>query len=263
MGASKRKQEVNGHVKRYVDAVFAERFHKEGFLSPENRSICWYRQKNSELINSLFFICSWNIFPLMVDLCYGIHPLFTEPFFTRNAYKSRTVGNELYRYQPFCKEGSLPQTFSIFSDDIWVQAPLYGTRGLYTFEEVILPKMEQIETIEDCYMLHKEWYDPSTPVDMDKDYYSMQLEFIDEAIYLDDYELYPICLKRLDERIAAYTKSCERYPNKKEYRRRLEGYTTQKKVILENGRADYLAILEKRKEKNIATLKKKYGLIFD
>ena len=49
MGASKRKQIVNGHAKSYVDAVFAERLREEGFVNLEDRSLCQDRGRFSVL----------------------------------------------------------------------------------------------------------------------------------------------------------------------------------------------------------------------
>ena len=87
--------------------------------------------------------------------------------------------------------------------------------------------------------------------------------FIDEAIYLDDYEVYSHCRAKLERLVATFGRWCQVKPNNSDFRKRLETAKLRKRVFDDNAREEYLQILEQRKQKNIAMLKKRYGIVIN
>jgi len=43
-----KKHIANLHAKNYVDAVFAQSLLDDGFVCPDDKSLCWYRVTNGE-----------------------------------------------------------------------------------------------------------------------------------------------------------------------------------------------------------------------
>lgn len=258
--ASPKTQLVTSHVKNYVQAIFAERLQSEGFHSFENRDICWYRMRGDHIINTISFYSSWNNIPVFLSIGYGIHPLFAFPYFMRQAYASDCpINNEIFGYQPIVEKKEYTQ--APFSHDAQVYAPNGGGRGIYAFDSILLPQMDQVFTVADCYALHRQRcfnkYEPT----LEMKFGGFSQTFIDEAIYVDDNEVYPYCRTSIERSINIWVSECERYPQKKEYADMLQHYIEQKHALFDNAREEYLKILEQRQQKNIAILRKKYGII--
>lgn len=238
MGASKRKQIVNGHAKAYIDAVFAERLREEGFVNLEDRSLCWYRVQSKDIINTICFYSPWNNIPLTLMMGYGIHPLFAEPYFTRSIYTSSNppLDHGVFRSQTLIG----PMPISRYSSEIMVYAPSAGNRGLETLDEIILPEMSNVKNLYDCYDLYKKRIEKDLETEPREDpstVFRWFSTFIDLAIYLNDTEMYDAFAGHPDQ--------------------------LQRNAIYRNGRDEYLKTLEQKKEKNIAMLKRKFGILVE
>ncbi|MBQ7345004.1 MAG: hypothetical protein IJW45_02950 [Oscillospiraceae bacterium] len=268
---AKNKTVINIHARNYIHAVFEERLRQEGFRCPDDKLLCWYRSRGEDIVQSIVFYSTWSNMPLMMDIGYSIHPAFTEPVRTSSVHFSNRPWDDPERFKntPIF-EGSLsePQGYYPFSEDAWVYAPKNGGRGIYTFDAVLLPLMEDVATIEDTYRMHKsrrleEMQDEKTMMayrdrdEMEKKYGILSATFIDMALYLDDVESYPYCKYWAQKGCDRFQSLCETYPGRKQYQESLDHWTAISNALGEGGREPYLKELEARKMKNLQRLKKR------
>ena len=155
MGSVKNKKTRNDYAKKYIQAVFADRLRMEGFICPDDKLLCWYRIVNKSLIQSIYFFSRWPNIPLMMEIAYGVYPLFVTPFFFGDVHVSVPINDERFIPMRIIEPGS-KQSYALFADDVLVYAPCSGTRGLYTLEQLILTQLNEVQTIEQCYCFHQE-----------------------------------------------------------------------------------------------------------
>lgn len=239
---------LNTHTKRYVDAVFAEKLRKEGFACPDDRHICWYRVMNDTVVNSIVFYSVWPNMPILLFAGYGIHPLFEKPVYTTNAFFSgRPVDPDRFKEQPLMKKDAMNR---VFANDIQVMVPNDGKNGLHIFEDVILPKMENVTSVESCYQLHKNRHLDIKHNDLKIKFGNLSGVFVDEAIYVGDSEVYPYCLENAQRRIEMLKDAWR--PSR---RAACKLWERRKDALLGNTREDYLQELDRRMSENKAELK--------
>lgn len=251
MGSVNNKQIRNLHARNYIQAVFADRLKEEGFVCPNDKLLCWYRVVNNELIQSIYFFSQWSNLPLMMEIGYGIHPTYHKPFSSSDVYISNQPYDE--RFYTVAIGSDLPvQHYSPYSPDILVYAPKNDGSGITTLDHVVLPTMNSIKSVEECYRFHRKMYCHSS--------FGMSTIMIDEAIQLGNTAAFPNCNRALDKMISVYGKNCEQYPSKKEYQDKLQYARHQKAALLTENRKAYMDILEQRSAKNLQQLKK-WGIL--
>lgn len=245
------KQFRNNHAKNYIQAVFAERLQEEGFSCPDDRLLCWYRVVNNEIINSICFFSSWSNVPISMAIGYGIYPLFVQPFHYSNVYLSAPPNDERF-YCTHIQEGDV-KWFEIYSEYAQVYCPRTDGRGIGIFNDFLLPQMNAVQSVEQCYRINRKLYHGN--------YAGMSPTLIDEAIYLNDISAFDNCRRANEKLIRLYEKEVIQHPSCKAHRDMLANLQMQKVALLENRREDYLLNLERRKKKTIALLEKKYGIV--
>lgn len=250
------------HAKRYIEEVFSEKLQNEGFASPDNQLLCWYRIRNNVIVNSIVFYSAWSNLPLMLSVGYGIHPLFHKPAYTtRLDYPRKPSDSELLREQPLIESGAInAMGYRPFSSDVQVMAPGHGGKGIYTFEGVILPKMKNATTIESCYQMHKDIRMQYKYDNLKTKFAGIASVFVDEAIYIGDTEMYPYCIESAERHIVLLNKRCATNPLSKANRESLKEWELRKSVLTEGGREEYLQILNNRLNTNVHDLRKILGL---
>lgn len=258
----KNKQIMNIHAKRYVDEVFSARLREEGFICPDAKSLCWYRITGEEIVNSIVFFASWSIIPIHLEIGYGIHPLFQKPAHSTSVrYPNRPISHEVFCTQALVENFPISDMrYSVYSGDIQVYAPARNGRGVFTFDCVILPKMESACSIQEVYKMHKAWYLTLHQGQLEKAFYNVSSTFIDEAIYVDDAEMYPYFMPGINRTIDAFHELCQARSNNKEYQVELREWEDRRNALSGMGRLDYLSILEHRKATNLKQCKK-WGII--
>ena len=254
---------MNIHAKHYIDEVFSARLREEGFLCPDDKSLCWYRIKGEEIVNSIVFYSAWTTIPIHLSIGYGIHPLFLKPVHTTSvSYPNSPISDETFRYQALVEDFPISRMmYTPYSGDIPVYAPGRNGRGIFTFDGVILPKMESVRTMQKVYQMHKELLF-ATGYGQKKDIvYNVPATFCDEAIYMNDTEMYPYFVPGSARNIDTFRELCQTKPNNKEYKVSLQEWEARRNALLsDTGRLEYLAILERRKAANMKQLKK-WGLV--
>lgn len=264
---AKSKTEANIHAKRYVEAVFENRLREEGFTCPDDKYLCWYRVSASEIMNTIVFHSPWERLPVELNIHYGVYPLFIKPIYTSSIMAQRNfMDNVRFCRQPLVEDcptnnmGYIP-----FSSNISVYAPGREGKGIFTFDGILLPEMNRITTVEDCYLFHKQrrlaWSGNFYETTADK-FHSLSSSFIDLAVWVNDVEVYPYCEISILDNINSYTHKCRRFPNRKEFLEELQHWQLLKNAISDNGRAEYLRILEQRKSENIQFISKRLNISF-
>ncbi len=252
------KQIVNLHVKNYVKLVYEARLREEGFTCPNDKLLCWYRTKENGLYDTIVFHTTWSRLPVMIDIEYETNPLFFDPLYTGNALFNLNTHMRLdcIKHSPNCEIDRM--NYAPFSNDISVFAPNHSGRGVYAFNEIILPELNQLRTVEDCYLHHKKCH---------ADMYSLQngrsqmfgsasREFVAEAVYLEDSEIYHYCRARVERAIDMYESLVARKPSQKDIKNMLEEWELLGLALFDDGREEFLKAIEQRKEKTIKQFQK-------
>lgn len=262
---AKNKTAINIHATNYVAAVFEKRLRAEGFTCPDEKLLCWYRIQDSQILNSIIFFSAWSDLPLMMDIGYGIHPLFSEPVFTNSVhFTKRPVDDDRFVRQPIIENVPMDDMqYSIYSPEIWVDAPGHPGKGIYTLDEIILPKMQQIHSVEEAYAFHKKrridaqlqaCLDPQRPLGV------LSTSFIDMALYANDKEVYPCCEAEVNRLATWYREQSAKVPSNKELAKQADAWDALLTAFTEEGRIAYLKQLELRKQENVRYLRKKLGV---
>lgn len=247
------KQIRNTHARNYIEAVFAERLRAEGFVPSNSNLLYWYRIVDHEIINSIGFFSRWSNLPLMMEIGYGIYPLFVTPFHHSDVYLSKRPWDER-----FCeiqiKEGS-EKVVAPYSKEAMVMAPQAEGHGLSTLEDVILPQMNSVRTIEACYRANRKISQPRP--------FGMSITLIDEAILLNDILARDNCKRAVEKMLLYYQEESRKNPARKEYTDILTHLQIQKEALCDGNRDAFLADLELRKRTNLALMQKKYGIVLN
>ena len=250
MGSATNKIIRNTHAKNYIQAVFAERLLAEGFVCPDEKLLYWYRIVNKELVHSVWFFSHWPNLPLTLEIAYSIHPMFVPPFHSSDVYISDPYGDHFYSMQ--IKEAGPKHHFASYSDEASVYAPVEDGRGLYTLEQIILPQLNPVQTMDQCYHFHL-----AKARELNKGF---SPTIIDEAIFLNDTAAYPKCQLAVNRLMRINQGYCEKFPTKKIYKDTLAQLQLQNRVLTENARDELLLVLEQRTQKIIKSLNKKFGI---
>ena len=262
---AKSKTEANIHTKRYVEAVFEKRLREEGFSCPDDKYLCWYRISASGIVNAIYFQSSWTNLPLMLNTHYGIFPLFTKPIYIPSVIGPGNIIDDVrFFYQPLVEDNpDVPMERIWYSSDILVYAPGRDGKGIFTFDGILLPKMNSITSIEECYQFHKQrrldisFISYKTAADH---FQCLPASFVDLAVWVDDEEVYPYCETSILKQVKIWMHKCAKFPDKKEFREELQHWEQLKTAILDGGREKYLKILEQRRLENIRFINKRLGI---
>lgn len=237
----------NLHARRYIQEVFATRLRDEGFVCPDDKLLCWYRLNSDEIVNSICFFSRWPNLPLMLEIGYGIHPLFVKPYYSSDVYISNPPIDERF-YTVDIGFGSEKRHYAPFSPDVLVYTPKTDGKGIDAFERGILPQMNGIMTIEQCYLFHRKNFRSPT--------FGMSSLMIDEAIIINDSAILENAKRNADKMVSYYFMQSDKYPNEKAYRDKLLHAKLQKAALTGESHEEYLAVVEKSAAKNLLQLQK-------
>ncbi len=253
------------HMVRYVDAVFAERMKKEGFSPLKTSKLNWYRIVGDDIVQSIIFKpMSHFMAPIaFAELYYGIHPLFIRPMrypSDRKYYGYHRVGmmRELITEAP-----EVDQTMAPYSEDCMIMCPEGGGRGLYTFEKILLPRMNEIQTHRQCYDLHIWNIERKSRYPLDVRYGNVEEDLISEVLLLEDEERFEYCrhaLKNLTDRYD-YLENVRK--NEKGFEEVRQFIYLLNDVINGSRREEFLATLEVNKQQNKAELERRLSHNFN
>lgn len=243
MGSARNKQIRNLHARRYIEVVFGNRLRKAGFVCPDDKLLCWYRLNDNRIVNSICFFSRWPNVPVMPEIAYGIHPLFVKPFSNSDIYIPNIPEDERFFITVMADEGK-KKHFAPYASDILV----YSENGLEAdvLDRVILPQMDAVKTLEQCYLFHRKMFRSAT--------FGMSSLMIDEAIILNDSAAQERCRINVDKMISHYSRLCSKYPDEKGYQEKRVYANLQKAVLCGVSCDEHIAALEKRARKNLQFL---------
>lgn len=247
------------HAQQYVHSVFSERLQQEGFVSIEGNECQWVRIVNNEIVNSICFYTQYTYLPILLSIGYGIYPLFVEPYIPKSVYIfNLTEYSERFTCQQLVEKGDEPLQMQAYSPSVQVCCPGRDGRGVFTFNEIILPLMNQAQTLESCYAYHKSCY-LRNPAEANR-FSDLSRVFIDEAIYLEDYEMYPYCQDAVCRLLEIYQIQLACRPSHKETLRVIEQLEQQRRGLFDGDRDSFMKLIEMRKENNKKYFSKQLGI---
>lgn len=251
------KKILNEHAQNYVHEVMAEQLIREGFISKNGQELQWYRVVNGEILQAVFFYTQWAAMPILMGIAYSCHPLFITPEYPSGVHM-RTMMRSLEAVNP--GRYIMKQTNNmIFSKSAAVTCPDDPYRGTDILSDII-SKLNGIQTIEQCYAAHKQRYITAAKIvklPPDELFWNISPDFMDEAVYINDQEMYPYCAKRIESELQRYEKAQTVRKLCNAEKADLEALYHLKIAIMEEKREEHLVYLQERQLRNIHQLKRR------
>src|SRR5699024_1773033 len=69
-------KDKTGMLERCARGIYAEKLRNAGFVSYKGEDLSWYKVVNSEIVQTVYLFSSWGMTPLLIQIGYGVHPLF-------------------------------------------------------------------------------------------------------------------------------------------------------------------------------------------
>jgi hypothetical protein len=199
--------------------------------------------------------------PILPLIGYGIYPTFLNPYIPKGVYITDSgCGNELFTEQQLVEAGDEPLMTQIYSKEVPVYCPGRDGKGIYTFDGIVLPKMDQYQTPMQCYEIHKQYYWSMTYYPIDQRFNSLSYEFMEEMIYFDDFEMYPHARKTIAKDLVAYQELYAGSKLNKQQKKLMDRISKLHRILFDGERKEYLDSLEKQKANTLMVFKK-HGII--
>lgn len=240
------------HLKRWSEKYCAEKLRKQGFVDYNQDALCWYKVLNGEVLQAVFIFNNTPFVPLNPTYCCVMHPLFVDVPIPYKVSIRGTISEDdgfpVYLDTPQIEE----------SEDCRVMATDSPGGGSERLDQVIFPTFSKASTLEEVYAYFKtNWWNYDwcfSAKDGGEEHklnyrFSLTRPMIAMAIYLDDQEMYPHCVKRLEE--------CKRAGR---FCRDMDWVVSALAAIQEGNREEFLQGLEKTKKKMCKKLEKKLGI---
>lgn len=229
---------VKHRLQAWSRLYFAEKLRAAGFVSCKGEDLSWYRLVDGEVLQSVYLYSMHSGMFAMGSIGYGMHPLFiSAPMPQKPVVQGWTddeIMSRIHLRPPLTTTAEAPS----------LMVPATDSRGAEKLDEFILPLFEEHATMVDAYLWYKSRY-----VAMETQKYTFTTqEFIDWAIYMDDTEFYPFCLRALEQ------KDCS-----------IDAKAQQKKdaqiaAMRDGQREGYMKVLNTNKKRNMTRLEKKVGI---
>lgn len=230
------------HLQRYARAVMADKLRAEGFVSYKNEDLSWYKIVNGDMLLSVYIHTNVPIVPLIPVIGYGMHALFVAPPIPQKVTVRGWSSNEIMtQVHPSGHR-------RIFDKQTMVQCVDTEECGAEELDDRIFPIFSRASSMQDAFNFYKSrHFYPSG--------YAMSNVFIDMAIWLDDKEIYPACLRKI-EGLRNFPASYFKFKRDFDY----ENIDLWYAAIAEGRREEYLEILKERKEQVLLKLEKKLNI---
>lgn len=232
-------EERKEHLQNWARYYCAEKLRQRGFVSYNNEDLCWYKIVNGEVMLSVYFYIMYPMYPYPVNIGYGIHPLFiAAPIPHKVTIRGWTDDEIMTQLRIRTNRSQTPI-------DHYILAPATEQCGAEYLDKEVFPLFDQVHSIEDAYQIYKNRY-----IEREKQIYHpfTTLEFDDFAIFMNDTEIYPLCLR---------SKAKKRFH---ETDKRYALNQSQTAVMTGGDPAQHLALLEARKKRFISKIRRKLGI---
>lgn len=238
------------HMQKFARAYFADRLRDLGFVSWRGEDLSWYKLVGGEVLLTIYLFDTFGMRPMMPTLTYGTHAPFVKPEMPQKV-TMREAGfvTETMKFMFF--DTPMRQ----MAPDIQVMATDTPDGGYRKFEQNVLPILDGIHTLEDAYRPFREYYIAQraqllerAPQYADRQVFA-SMDFLDEAIWLNDTEMMECCARDPDLWLPARRREAKRLQMQKD--------------ALNGHRDEYLRELEQRKNRILRRLQKEAGLNLD
>ena len=235
------------HLQKWARTYFADHLRDLGFVSWRGEDLSWYKLVGGEVLLTVYLFDSSGMLPMMPALAYGMHAPFVKPEMPQKV-TMREVGwvSETMKFLFF----NTPKRQ--MAPDLQVMSPDTPDGGYRQFEETVLPILNGIQTLEDAYRPFREYYLDRrvsllerAPQYADRQVFA-SMDFLDEAIWLNDTEMMERCARDPDLWLPLRRKEAKRLQLQKD--------------ALNGHRDKYLSELERRKSQILHKLQKEAGL---
>lgn len=240
------------HLKRWSEKYCADKLRNQCFVDYNQDALCWYKVINGEILQAVFIFNDWPLVPLKPTFCCVMQPLFTDIPVPFKASIRGSISNDdgfpVYLDFPLVVESEQCQVMA-------TDSPGGGSEKL---DQIIFPTFSKASTLDELYAYFKtNWWNynwcfsAKAGGEERKLNYRFKLtrSMIAMAIYLDDQEMYPHCVERLEE-----CKGAGRFC------RDMDWVVSALAAIQEGKREEFLQGLEKTKKKVCKKLEKKLGI---
>ena len=250
---------LDAHAQNYIHTVMSEQLHRGGYANKGGKVFHWYRVVDDAVLQTVYFYTQWKAMPIFMSIGYGCHPLFIPPEYPSGIQVSMQRSYEVVNPGRVIGKRGQNISNSIFSPEAAVMCPNDQFRGADILTSV-LELQNGIRSIEQCYAMHKQRHIDAAEqlrLPSQETFRRVSVDFMTEAAYFNDTELFPVFIPRINSEIDRYTKAqaSRSLWNIEKYE--LQAYLQLKKAVIEQQREDFLAYLQERQTNNTIMLKRK------
>lgn len=253
MGSVTNRAIQNEHAREYIKEIWADQLRSEGFVCPDDKLLCWYRVVNHEIIHYISFYTQWSGFPFFLHVSIAACPLFFLPGTLSKVYTND--GPRTHELNKGLTLQNNSSSMTLFSDDNYVYAPQEEGRGISKLHSEILPWLNKIQTVEQCYQTYKA--DHSRGHETRHFDFSFPLSFIEMAIYFQDVEMWDACRPKAERITRICIDDCAQYPRNEEKKKNMMRWKIALDVLNGGDQQQFLISMEKRRDKSIKWLRNK------
>ena len=240
-------------IKYCARSIYADKLKNAGFISFKGECTSWYKIVNNEVVNSVYLYSALGCAPLLMEIGYGVHPLFIPAPIPQRLIFTGSHDDEVmtevggqFKYSPYCGTS--------------VMCHNTKERGAELLDTDVFPRFEDVKTEMDAYIAHRKiCIDRIEKYKANNNDSQMQIigsEWLaDEAIYFSDFEIQNMMINQLiHQRECMKNGDMMSTPTKREwYQKRIE-------AIQDGAREPFLMMLEARKKRFIRDLERKVGI---
>ena len=243
------------HTQRYVRKVMADLLRREGFVSRDGEDVHWFRVIDNNVLHAVYFLTPHTAVPVELEFGYSCTPLFIPPLSLKGIYMKTMPGYEQVGHRRMV----MKMHNTIYRvPDIMVHCAADEHKGRDILEQA-LSELNAIRTPLACYQMHKQWHSTEIKNGM---VLNFSPHFVDEVLFWQDQELYPICNKYVLTLEGLLTKVQERKSLSKAEQKLLAQIVDQKSALIEDQRESYLSLLAERENQTKQWLEKHTDIRF-
>ena len=242
-------------IQRCARGIYAEKLRNAGFVSYKGEDLSWYKVVGKDVIHSVYIFSSWDMMPLLLQIGYGVHPLFIPAPIPQKVVFHSTWSDEVMQ------EVFADAKRRIYDEKTEVMCFSTKEMGAEWLDTDVFPVFDRVKTEEAAYELHKQkCLDLIRRIKEKNPDSQMQTIgsnwLVDEAIYFDDKEMQERLLDQL-HRQKEWLQSSTISPQEE---KRLTWLCAQLNAIEDGKREEFLELLEGRKKRFIGELQRKLGI---
>ena len=238
------------YLQIWARTYFAEHLREKGFVSWRGEDLSWYKLVNNEVLLTVYLFNSSPYWLLHPNLAYGTHAAFVRPAMPESITLRDFGGPNTEQHSVMFFDTPQRQ----MSDDIPVMQTDTLDGGYLKFEKMVWPMMSRIKTLEDAYLPFRKRYIKNSQGRGRKyanEFPVATLDFMDEAIWLNDKEMMDYCANDL-----------KIYYDGTYFRKERPRIEKQMDAVYYGKRDEYLRYLQQCREKILHKLQKEAGLVW-